>query len=260
MKKTVRAIQANRGLEAWYRCKLQCAVTAMANSMLLHVRAAYREDSAIPHAQDASSRTTALAKALSKWGKQWTRNLDKLSVTLSAAFAKRSQRVTQNAMRTSFLEAGLTVKFKPTRASKEAYKAVKQQQVALIKSIPQQFLKDVETATWQSVMRGGDMGALSKQIKKKYGVAYRRAALIARDQNHKAMAVIENTRRMELGITHAVWRHSGAGKEPRPEHVAFSGKQYELAKGAFLEGEWTYPGMQINCRCTSSAVIPGADL
>jgi uncharacterized protein with gpF-like domain len=64
-------------------------------------------------------------------------------------------------------------------------------------------------------------------------------------------------RQKELGITKAIWVHSGGGKHPRPEHVAFSGKEYDVEKGAYLEGKWTWPGFEINCRCTSRSVIPG---
>lgn len=258
--KLARAIQANRGVECWYRGKLLCVVKAMANSMQIHVRAVYRHDSSMGHAQDAPDRSVLLRRALSKWGKLWTRKLDKLSLDLSLAFSDRSFKATQSAMRASFKEAGLTVKFKPTRASREAYRAVAAEQVNLIRSIPQKFLSDVQSSVWSSVMKGADQSALYRDIRTKYGIAARRAKLIARDQNHKATAVLENVRRMELGITEAVWRHSGAGKEPRPEHVAASGKRYKLKEGMFLEGKWTYPGMEINCRCTSNAVIPGADL
>lgn len=256
--KTARAIYANRGLEAWYRRKLQGAVCSMASSMLVHIRAAYNQPTALEHAQDAD-RSATLARAMIKWGKVWTKKLNGLSSTLSVAFAKRSQRITETAMKASFRDAGLTVKFTATKASREAYKAVAAQQVNLIKSIPQQFLKDVEQQVWSSVMAGSDMATLSRGIKKKYKIANKRAALIARDQNHKAMAVIENVRRMELGLTHAIWKHSGAGKEPRPSHVAASGVKYDLKKGLYLEGKWTYPGMEINCRCTSITVIPGLE-
>ncbi len=90
-----------------------------------------------------------------------------------------------------------------------------------------------------------------------YGVTKRRAAFIARDQNNKATAVFERTRHVEIGVTEAIWLHSAGGKVPRPEHVAFSGKKYDIRKGAYLEGKWTWPGVEINCRCVSKPVIPG---
>ena len=85
----------------------------------------------------------------------------------------------------------------------------------------------------------------------------RRAILIARNQNNMATATVCKTRQMELGIKKAIWVHSSAGRNPRPEHVAFNGKEYDVAKGAYLEGVWTWPGREINFRCVSRSIIPG---
>jgi hypothetical protein len=64
---------------------------------------------------------------------------------------------------------------------------------------------------------------------------------------------------IKLGITHAIWMHSGGGKYPRPEHVRASNERlvYEIAKGAFLEGKWTWPGVEIDCKCVDRPVLPG---
>ncbi|ELZ1101181.1 TPA: phage head morphogenesis protein, partial [Escherichia coli] len=87
----------------------------------------------------------------------------------------------------------------------------------------------------------------------------RRAETIARDQNNKATAVIQSERQKKLGITKGIWRHSHAGKQPRPSHVKADGKEFDLDKGLYLDGEWVLPGEAINCRCTWSPVIPGID-
>jgi SPP1 gp7 family putative phage head morphogenesis protein len=109
----------------------------------------------------------------------------------------------------------------------------------------------------QSVQNGRDLGTLSKGLQKQFGVSKRRAALIARDQNNKATAVIARTRQQSLGITQAKWRHSHAGKTPRPSHVHADGEVYDIAKGMYLDGEWVWPGTAINCRCTSQPIIQG---
>ncbi|HHN9167526.1 TPA: phage head morphogenesis protein, partial [Escherichia coli] len=49
------------------------------------------------------------------------------------------------------------------------------------------------------------------------------------------------------------------GKQPRPSHVKADGKEFDLDKGLYLDGEWVLPGEAINCRCTWSPVIPGID-
>ena len=109
----------------------------------------------------------------------------------------------------------------------------------------------------RSVTAGRDLGTLAEELQAAHGVSKRRAAHIALDQNNKATSTVTRVRQKELGIKEAVWIHSGAGKHPRPEHVAFNGKKYDVEKGAYLEGKWTWPGFEINCRCTSRSIIPG---
>jgi SPP1 gp7 family putative phage head morphogenesis protein len=205
--------------------------------------------------------TTLLRRAMEKWGGLWTRKLENLSNTIAARFANKAFNATDRATENSFKKAGFTVKFKPTKASVEAYKAVVAENVGLIKSIPQQYLTGVQSSVWQSVMKGGDLATLTKDVRKRYGVTVRRAQLIARDQNNKAKAIIENVRRQEIGVKEADWMHSSAGKEPRPTHVAMNGKRYKLSKGMYDPDprvqEHVYPGQLINCRCSSKAIIPG---
>lgn len=231
-------------------------------SMLLHVRAVYNAcPPTIGFAADAPSSSVLLRRALAKWGGLWTRKFDKLSLDLSKRFADKSFSMTQVAMKSALADAGFTVKFQPKPAVVDAYRAVVAENVNLIKSIPQQYLKDVQSSVWQSVMKGSDMNELSLNIRKKYNVSVKRAALISRDQNNKAKATIENVRRQELGITTAIWMHSSGGKTPRPTHVAMNGKPYDIAKGMYDkdEGAYVWPGTLINCLCTSKAVIPGFD-
>ncbi len=269
---TLDPVHANAGVEAWYRAKLRALILEMHRSVLLHVRAAYKRDEPgigfaqdaqrVPDpwiAQDDSSAVVGLRRALAKWGRRWTRRLDSMAAEIAKQFARRNGEVTQRAIMAAFQRAGFVVEFRPTKASVEAYRAVLAENVNLIKSIPAQYLKDVESEVWQSVMKGGRLSDLTAGIHAKYGVAYRRAAFIARDQNNKARAIMENVRRQELGITEAVWQHSHAGREPRPTHVAMNGKRFKLKEGMYDSaiGKNVWPGTEPNCRCTSRAVIPG---
>jgi uncharacterized protein with gpF-like domain len=150
------------------------------------------------------------------------------------------------------------IKFQPTPAAVEAYRAVLAEKVALSAEIPAQHMQDAQAAVWRAVMAGGDLAALSKELQK-YGIVYERAAAIARHQCFMAKAIIDNAHRLELGITEAIWMHSGAGRSPRPSHVAFSGKRFSLTTGAFLDGKWVWPGTEPDCGCTSRAIIPGLE-
>lgn len=255
----IRDLKPSAAVRAWYRSLLQSYVRDMARSMLLHIRAQYRSNRPkIGFAQDAADPVVELRKTMSKWSGRWQRKLNKASADIARMFADKSQRQLEARFRRALRAGGFTVKFQPTAEMRQTYRAVIAEQVGLIRSIPAQFLKDVESSVWSSVMAGGDMDALSRTIRKRYGVAWRRAALIARDQTAKAHAIMENTRRRELGIDTAIWQHSHAGKEPRPTHVAMHGKEFKLAEGMYDsdEGKYVFPGQLINCRCTSRAVIP----
>lgn len=202
-----------------------------------------------------------IRRALTRFGKKWTLRLDRLSLDLAQKFARKNFSMTQTQMKAAFKDAGFTVTFKPTAASVSAYHAVAAEQVNLIRSIPAQYLKDVQSKVWTSVMKGADLHTLSADLKETYGVTTKRAALIARDQNAKAKAIIERTRRTELDVVHAIWMHSAGGKVPRKTHVAMDGKPYKIAQGMYDsdEGAYVLPGELINCRCTSKAVIPAFD-
>lgn len=260
--KTIKAIHANAGVEAWYRSEIEGVVLEahLDLTRIVHGHIAERTLAIAPLAMDAGP-TDKLDAQLKAWAKKWQVHFDKVSVTLARKFAKKNFAVTEAAMQAALKQAGFTVSFKPTRQSLEAYKAVAAENVNLIKSIPAKYLTGVQSAVWSSVNRGADMAQLSIKLRNEYGSTIDRAALIARDQNNKAKATIESTRRLQLGITEAIWQHSSGGREPRPTHVAMNGKVFKLREGMYDSDESAYvlPGQLINCRCTSRAIIPGLE-
>jgi SPP1 gp7 family putative phage head morphogenesis protein len=254
----LRPIFANEGVRVEYERTLQKWLKAMHDSMQLHIADAWKEQPpSIGFAQDDAIATISLRRTLTKWGKRWISKFDALSADLAKRFADKSLGTTESAMRAALAAAGFTVAFKPTQASLEAYQAVIASNVALIKSVPQIFLKDVQNSVWDSVVKGGDLATLSRSLQQNYGVSYRRAALIARTENFKAKALIESVRRKQLGISLAVWMHSHAGVTPRKTHIAMNGKEFDVSKGMYdsEEGEYVFPGQLINCRCSSRAIL-----
>ena len=103
------------------------------------------------------------------------------------------------------------------------------------------------------------MAALSKDLREHYGVTQRRAAFIALDQMNKASSAMAAARQQELGIKEAIWRHSYAGREPRPSHQANDGKRFDLKTGWFdpHEKKWILPGELPRCRCFMTPVLRG---
>lgn len=251
----------NAGVEAWYAATLEKQLRLMNASILFSLTTAWKLPNPVGLAQDAPSLVTTLRSLLDAWAHKWTTRWDNMSVRIAQDFADKNWRATDAGIKASFKKAGFTIKFQPTRVMKLAYSTRVAANVALIKSIPQQYLKDVSTQVWDAVTTGGDMHALEQNIQKVYKIADRRAANIARDQNNKAKASFEETRRAELGIEEAEWQHSSAGKEPRPTHVTAGKKhtRYKCKEGWLDPATNTriWPGTEINCRCTSRSIIPG---
>lgn len=207
------------------------------------------------------SQSVLLQRAMNKWGTTWTKRLQVMSQTIARDFATKNRAATERSMKASFAKAGWTVKFKPNKAVTAAFDAVVGENVGLIKSIPERYLTDVQAQVWRSVMDGSDMKTLSEGLHEKYGIAWRRASLIAMDQNNKGKAAIERARRLEVGITQARWLHSHAGVEPRPSHEKAGRDRvvYDVAKGWWdpHEQKYIWPGTLVRCRCADMAVVPG---
>lgn len=198
-----------------------------------------------------------MRKAMRKLAKQWQSRFDDIADQLGRGFADRALSNTDVSLSDAMEQAGATVQFTMTSEMNDVYQAVIGEQVGLIKSIASEHLTQVEGLVMRSVQRGRDLGELTKDLKERYGITQRRAALIARDQNNKATSVMQATRQQALGITKGIWRHSGAGRNPRHSHVEANGKEFDLDKGMLIDGEWIMPGEKINCKCGWSAVIPG---
>jgi Phage Mu protein F like protein len=247
-----------------YERALLAAVDEMASSIGYWLQAAYRanEPATVGLAQDADP-VAVLQTAFDTLARRWLGRFDALGPKLAAHFARSHKNRVDRALAHDLRQSGFTVKFQTTKAMRDAYAAVIDENVGLIRSIAEQHLAGVRTVLMQSVQTGRDIGALTKYIEKRTGVTKRRAAFIARDQNNKATAVMVRTRALELGVTRARWLHSAGGKEPRPDHVAFSNAKgtFDLAKGHdFDNGEGVvWPGTAINCRCVALPIIPGFD-
>lgn len=247
-------VRPSAAIRTCYQLRLERAVDEMNRSINYWLAAEYRK--AMPLATDASP-AMALRAAMRKLAGRWLRKFDRLAPALSGWFAQAVEDRSDAQLKAIFRRYNFTVRFKPTRAMNEAYQAVVGENVSLIKSIAQKHLTNVEGIVMRSVQTGRDLGTLTAELEKNYGVTRRRAALIARTQNNMATAVMARTRMLESGITECYWLHSAGGRVPRPEHVAFSGKKYSVKDGAPVEGGW--PGVAINCRCVSRPVIPGFD-
>jgi hypothetical protein len=252
----LRPVRPNAGVEALYRKQLLKFVDAMHKSVLYWLKAQYRANAPAiamdaPDGDNGSffegSAANAMNRQMKRLARRWGRQFDEASPKLAKWFSEKAIDRSQDQLKQILKDGGFSVEFKLTAPARDAYAAVLNQNVALIKSIPEQYLTQVQGMVMRSVSTGRDLGTLTKEIEHQFKVTRRRAALIARDQNNRATAVINRVRQKELGITTAIWKHSHAGKHPRASHLAFDGKEYDVEKGAFIDGKWIFPGEEINC-------------
>jgi SPP1 gp7 family putative phage head morphogenesis protein len=257
--KDLRPLHPNLGLSLAYRKKLDKLIAEMNASVDYWIKSTYRNNLPATMAFDDILPANALKRAIALLRKRWLRNFDRAAPKLAKYFATAVQNRSDKALAKILRDGGFSVKFQMSQAMKDVVHATTTENVGLIKSIASQHLTEVEGLVMRSVSRGRDLGYLSKELQKRYGVTTRRAALIAKTQNNMATSAMHRVRQEELGITQAKWRHSGGGKHPRPTHVANNNKLYDIKQGWYdpHEKRYIWPGELINCRCQSISVIPG---
>jgi len=92
------------------------------------------------------------------------------------------------------------------------------------------------------------------------------AKMVARTQIATFNSLTTKARAQNLGITRAIWRSAKdervrgnpSGKYPnaKPSHFALEGVEFDLAKGAPINGQFLLPGTSYNCRCDYELIIP----
>ncbi len=261
--KILPAIRPSAGIQAVYRGRMDRLIAEMHKSIMYWITAAFRANEPIMTqlAQDAPSRKIPagqIRKAMDKMARRWKKRFNDAAPDLADYFATAINKRTDAALKGALKKAGISVEFKMTRAAKDVMTATIGEQVGLIKSIPAEYLTQVQGHVMRAVQTGRDLGELTKTLEKQYGVTRRRASLIARDQNNKATSAMQEARRHELGIEEAIWLHSAGGRKPRPKHVAATGTRYKVGVGLPVgdKGQYVLPGEEINCRCVSRAVLP----
>ena len=253
---TLPPIHPNLGLQILYQRQLEKMVDIMNKSVIYWLRQEYKRNP--PEiAQDASP-TAILTKLLKKLANRWIKKFDKYAPKLAEYFATEAKDRVDGSLRRILKKSGFSVEFKMSRAANDVMQATIQQNVSLIRSIPSQYFQEIEGMVMRSVATGRDLKSLTDDLQSRYSVTRKRAAFIARDQNNKATAVITRVRQEGLGITEAIWKHSHAGKVPRPEHVKWNGEKYNVKEGMWSEvdGCFVWPGTAINCRCGSRSILP----
>jgi len=265
------AVETNFQVELFYKQALSKAVANMTASYEYWLAMRFKkakdanvEAGLLPDiAQDADTPGKATRKLFGEIGRlhdYWQNYFDDFANKIAKQMAGKWYDSNSRSWRGKLGNAGFDIKMQVTPAQKLILDTKIKENVALIKSIQQDYHKNIEGIVTRNFLAGRDLSTMADAIKKTGGVSTRRAALIARDQSNKATAQLNSSRQREIGVTWAMWQHSSAGKEPRPEHVR-AGREhwfYRIDRGIdFGDGFGeVLPSFAINCRCTGRSVIP----
>lgn len=153
-----------------------------------------------------------------------------------------------------------------TRAYSEVAETIKQttitNNVELIKSIHQQYHREVSQALYDSIINGKPTKSIVELLKQAGAKTKRRARLIARDQVHKIHETLHLQELKQVGITKAKWIHLGGGKTDRKTHVTrapegLNGGIFDISKGIYdpAVNKYIKPAELPFCRCTAVAIV-----
>jgi uncharacterized protein with gpF-like domain len=256
--KTARAVHPNQGVEAAYRKRLDVLVSDMVRSFDYWITAAYKANPPRMEVAMDALPSQALAKRIRALTKQWERRFNDVAKTVAEKFVDSGQVATTKAFQSALKDAGWAVEFQMTPAMRDAANASIEENIRLIKSIPQKYSTEVQGIVMRGFATGRDLSYITDELVKQTGICRRRAATISRDQSNKLSAVVTQARRVELGLFEAEWVHSHGGKTPRASHVK-AGKdrlRFDVREGALIDGEHILPGILVNCRCVSKTILP----
>lgn len=120
--------------------------------------------------------------------------------------------------------------------------------VALIKTLPEDYFDDIRLTVEKGIASGAQAKTISKDMQARYGIASRRADLIARDQVGKLYGQLNGLRQQALGVTGYIWRGSLDNRE-RELHVDREGESFQWDDPPNEDETDGHPGQPINCRC-----------
>lgn len=133
--------------------------------------------------------------------------------------------------------------------SKQLAQKTIRESTSYIKSIPQEYHRDVQRTVFEGIRKGKTINEIASDLDDVYGKAAGRTKTIALDQTGNLRGAITKAQQQALGLKKFEWIDVGDGRV-RPRHVAFSGQVFLWSEGA--SGE--YPGSAISCRCSASTV------
>jgi SPP1 gp7 family putative phage head morphogenesis protein len=140
----------------------------------------------------------------------------------------------------------------------ESMQSATRENIALIKTVPGQYLDRVKETVTNGWAQGMRWETLVKQIEHDGDVTETRAKVIARDQTAKLNSAFNQERQQQIGIEKYEWSTS-ADERVRESHREVHGKVFRWDEpgpvAGSVDGEPCHAGFDIQCRCVALPVI-----
>lgn len=228
-----------------------------AKKFYANVKAASAMDDSI------SAQATVLTnKLLEEFNLLFKRNADRVAKTM----VNNQQRISTAVLVSSTQDLLGNLSLKGNLVSPEletVSEALITANVALMKSLPQQYMKDITGEVMRSITNGRGLQDLIPALEKYEGITKRRARDIAYDQTRKAFTAINKQKMLDLGLKKFKWLHSGGSQYPRHSHLhilngkilSFKNLEKQQEDLGVPKRDQGLPGEPINCGCTMMTVL-----
>lgn len=219
------------------------------------------------YAMDASI-ATAANRLINKLQKRYEKFFNEKAKISAKQMVNGADKTSKTSLHSSLekLSGGLSIKTDIlTTDLREVLKATVQENVALIKTVPQEYLGRVRGIMMRSIIQPNNRGLEGvkedvHKLLKPYAKRIRnKARNITLDQTRKTYNNLNKGRMEAVGLKKFQWVHSGGGEKPRELHLfELNGKIFSFDNLPIIDertGERGIPGQAINCRCSLLPII-----
>ena len=195
-------------------------------------------------AGDKQSRLKEYAESLDTWARQSAANMVR-------GVAKKNEQSWREAAARWGIDLRGMLKADISQAVQERI----EENVKLIKSIPDQAAGKVAKLAEETLLSGGRVKALTEKIAAQGEVARNRARIIALTEVSKAGTALTRARAESAGSEGYIWRTARDG-QTRPSHRAMEGRFVKWSEPPTLDGMTGHAGEVPNCRCYPEPGVP----
>lgn len=265
-------LNVNAGIMSWYVKELQKLTQQMTKECKQELAKIYQKG--YPQIAFDESISSQARIALNQLYEKYSEKFTKRSKVLVKSLLKKTNRYSNNQINTA-LKAILGVSAKDfilkgsaiSPEKSEIMKALIFENVSLIRSIPNEYFKQITGSVARSIENGEGIRRLVQELNSYGAKTNRRAQLIAQDQTRKAYNSINLRNFQENGIRKFKWIHSGGSRDPREYHkmdypAGLNGGIFDIDDPPVIDkrtGEKGFPGQLPYCRCIMQAVLDFED-